>query len=656
MERKEKKILIIVSGVFLALLAIILFITMQSRDNMINNGGRYKGTDPNLGDDAPVCTSWVRDASIIKVASLSDVDCQIYGSVTPNDSTGESNFATSYCMTSQTDDCSALGDNIDTCYYVDRYTRTCNISTDAELMCYQKTYNGSAQLIAECNNCTLTSVTSDSGSTTASDTNVYAVLTGTYAITAQANEGHRFSNNQVIRYCEAMIRNTQSCCYLNGTEYVYGETADTNCVSQHDTEAICLARNNLSKVDHIEGNKTIAIAADIGTVLGGYQAYDENNNLVNVDWTISSGTGATLGCDGTNPTCSVTYAHQGAGSCGANEKQVVLTATSKDGTAVNLTVNVYHYCRWTESTGLWEKDETQATRDDRKITTGCYAYEGLYQENGKYYYTSRYERCCGCGGGDTPATYCYIKRGNGTDNEYCYNTAAICEGQGFSEKINSSTCNETAQCYQKPDGTYVTGKYSGQPGYTPVGATCPSTPAEACYVKRGNGEDNTYCYGSASTCSGFTEVVSGITNASDCKENIQCYLRLGDNTYVMGKYDGQAGYEPYGNTCPNSNCYINKTGAENQYVIASENPGEGWEEYNDVCEEAPACYLRRSDNKYVTGKYAGRDEYELYGDICPTPVPTTDLDVATIIYIGMGVLALAGAGFVIYANKKKINK
>ena len=76
----------------------------------------------------------------------------------------------------------------------------------------------------------------------------------------------------------------------------------------------------------------------------------------------------------------------------------------------------------------------------------------------------------------TPAVdeKCYIKRGNGTDNMYCYGTKEKCST--YEDEImgkNATDCTEDTACYKKTDGTYVTGKYDGQTGYTYAGSMCP---------------------------------------------------------------------------------------------------------------------------------------------------------------------------------------
>lgn len=60
MEFKDKKILIIISGLFLYVIAFIIFIILKSKDEMISNMGRYKGeyqlNNENLGNEI-ICYS-----------------------------------------------------------------------------------------------------------------------------------------------------------------------------------------------------------------------------------------------------------------------------------------------------------------------------------------------------------------------------------------------------------------------------------------------------------------------------------------------------------------------------------------------------------------------------------------------------------------------
>ncbi len=83
------------------------------------------------------------------------------------------------------------------------------------------------------------------------------------------------------------------------------------------------------------------------------------------------------------------------------------------------------------------------------------------------------------------------------------------------------------------------------------------TAEEYCYVKRGNGTNNEYCFGNTDTsCVGYSEVVSGRTRET-CTEDIACYQKT-DGTYTVGKFDGQFGYQYFGTICPA--CYEDANG------------------------------------------------------------------------------------------------
>lgn len=79
-----------------------------------------------------------------------------------------------------------------------------------------------------------------------------------------------------------------------------------------------------------------------------------------------------------------------------------------------------------------------------------------------------------------------------------------------------------------------------------------------CYVKRGNGTDNEYCFGSSTYCqkSGYTELDRN-KDSYNCGEQSACYKSIADNKYVAGRYSNQSGYEYVGSSCPSPACYKN---------------------------------------------------------------------------------------------------
>ena len=196
----------------------------------------------------------------------------------------------------------------------------------------------------------------------------------------------------------------------------------------------------------------------------------------------------------------------------------------------NYNVKVYSYCAWLlvdSNKGPFSSDEyakMQGTRDSMKYVQGCDAYEGWNKRSDGWYYVNHYNRCCGSGSDNPPSTpteskACYVKRGSDTPNTYCYGTQTSC--QGYNEIVSNVTsvndCTEKSACYQKSDGTYVTGEYSGQSGYKYIGTTCPTSPevTNACY-KNANGE---YKWGDYSKDSNYT-LVTNITNENNCKNTV----------------------------------------------------------------------------------------------------------------------------------------
>ena len=73
--------------------------------------------------------------------------------------------------------------------------------------------------------------------------------------------------------------------------------------------------------------------------------------------------------------------------------------------------------------------------------------------------------------------YCYIKKVDGKENDYCYGDNNYCFD--FSEILaekTKDTCYEDAACYLDSSKLYVMGKYSNRAGYQYYGTRCP-----ACY-------------------------------------------------------------------------------------------------------------------------------------------------------------------------------
>ncbi len=78
---------------------------------------------------------------------------------------------------------------------------------------------------------------------------------------------------------------------------------------------------------------------------------------------------------------------------------------------------------------------------------------------------------------------CYVKHEKDGFNTYCYGDNTTCpDYEETIEGRNKDTCDEELACFQKQDGSFVTGKYSNQNEYQYFGMMCP-----ACYEKN-NGD------------------------------------------------------------------------------------------------------------------------------------------------------------------------
>ena len=487
-------------------------------------------------------------------------------------------------------------------------------------------------------------------------------------------------------------------------------------VDSSKSSMFTISINENPVLETIEGNNIIAIAEDIGTVIGNYSSKDQNKEYIKVDWG-ANGSGAIVTDCSNKTSCRVSFTHQGVN--GTNPKITTSTITALNGnTTKTYDVKVYSYCAWNlvdSNKGPYSNSQyleitgISGTRDAMKYKTGCEAYDGWNLRSDGWYYTSHYNRCCGSGSTIEPEkSACYVKRGSGVPNTYCYGTSTTCAG--YNEKIDnitsSSSCNEASSCYKDSNGNYVIGKYSGQSGYTLVGDTCPSTPKSFCYANASNINDATSviwttqssaqhpylisgvskdnCKASAcyvnndktdykwatSAPNGYTKV-NDILSSSLCKpEESACYQDSKGN-YVWGKYASFDGYTKISsikdeNTCvtptPTMACYQNGF----DYIWTSTKPSGYTKVENvttpDTCkkEELPACYIH--DNKYVWGKYENISNYKLVPTInnandCVNSiildVPKTSSNVEIIIYILVTIFGITGAGIVIWTKNKK---
>lgn len=189
MDIKDKKILAVVSGAFLSVLVFILFLTLQSRDNMLSNNVDYKGI--RLGD----ACSWIED----------DTEWRSSSSGCSEEAPTGSTEGDTYCQVigqeNSTSGCLGVSNgSISTapCYQVRITHKSC--PSLATLNCPPLTYNGESQTYASCTNCTINGALSLSSVSLSS---VGPVVSQT--ITATANSGSLFANGTNTDTCEAGI-------------------------------------------------------------------------------------------------------------------------------------------------------------------------------------------------------------------------------------------------------------------------------------------------------------------------------------------------------------------------------------------------------------------------------------------------------------------
>ena len=137
------------------------------------------------------------------------------------------------------------------------------------------------------------------------------------------------------------------------------------------------------------------------------------------------------------------------------------------------------------------KDEKASIKIDRVIKASGKCYIPNCRE-----YMCQSDTCCQCqycymgttcygcaegwvfGRNGCELKKCYVKRGNGTENEYYFGVSS----DVFPEEVpvdSEDKCDEQSLCYKVlKDNRYVFGKYAGQQGYEYVGTECPSP---ACY-------------------------------------------------------------------------------------------------------------------------------------------------------------------------------
>ena len=148
-----------------------------------------------------------------------------------------------------------------------------------------------------------------------------------------------------------------------------------------------------------------------------------------------------------------------------------------------------------------------------------------------------------------------------------------------------------------------------------------------------------------------------------------CYKNGTDVIWVPGGTDVPAGYTKTANsecettpppTYSDNQCYVHKkSDGSVEYVWGTYSSSD----YSPIdieqkyCLTSKYCYMNTKDEKYYNGDYSMNNDYILVSDDnCKiVPAPKTAVNVNTMVYIGMIVLAFAGIGLIYYGNYKRKN-
>lgn len=631
MEKKDKTILAIASGVFLMVLAFMLFVTFQSRDNLMNSAGRYNGGGIKLGD--AVCTWRPSEQSPRVVESLGDCTatepapelngtyCKLIETITGDQATGVCPEGVTTCYSVQNQTCYAPAATL-TCPNVRvNETATCTLSGCTQTTCVitggATPANPGIAQVASVTTDTVTVRGISSGSTT-----ITAIVNGesiSASITVEPVASNKITSISlsgcpssieigaapVTRTCTPVVSPTDhddviewsssntAVATINAT----GETGRIYALQAGRTTITACSQADSSVCDSKEVTVTVNPNCAISAVnVSGFQ-HMSFSEIEEVRFDITGngglcGTQVDLQLNGFTANSGLETSAGVADPYHPSKKDctngTIKGCIKNDGTKCSETISITLMPDWTGP--VTQPDVSEELHSRNKIAANQQgkdtAYENCVQNSDGLTYTcDRYTRGCGGSSGGGESTHCYIKRGNGTENEYCKGTASQCSG--FTETINSTSCTEEDKCYLKSsDNTYVTGKYSGQEGYVEQEGECP-TEEQACYKKAN-----------------------------------------GDYEWTTSALAGQ-----------------------NAILIASAASPS-------ACE--PACYLDNG-NSYDWGLHADDPNYTLVTGInsaaaCKpeTPdIPSTAANIATIMYIAVAAFTTIGAGFITYTSLKK---
>lgn len=254
------------------------------------------------------------------------------------------------------------------------------------------------------------------------------------------------SRNMLNTKCEKCTGNTIS---VDGKKC---EPCDPGTANDDHTE--CLTdEESIKSIKFTEGPTTVGAM--------GKQSFTYAVD-VKARWSVSGEATAGAGCNSLSKTCEVIF----QGGCSKSQKSATITATANKKSVTKKVKIMSYNDYWTNVTNEYGpvNDAFLKSREQMKTSFGCYAFENMRKRSDGLYYTA-YTRCCDAGP-SVANSKCYYKKGNGTDNEYCYGTSSECAKSGYSKRtdLGSDTCGEDDKCYIK-DGQHVVGKFEGQNGY-----------------------------------------------------------------------------------------------------------------------------------------------------------------------------------------------
>ena len=657
MEKKDKKILILISGAFLAVIVFMVFLALNSVNNIMDNTARVIGTEPwadeidepNLGDtnDERGTYSGCHDFNPWTKSGGQSVSTQ------PGNGSAEPTSSTSGTWYTQTvDDSKSCGEynspglNPDAnCYLLQSWSRTCKqynyTSCNAGYYLNSNAYCEENKVSVSC-----TMIVDNTFECTASVTHKKDgksfewSISGAmnYSVTESFNDGGMFIEHIIIdpRVGEVNVlvtydgRSKSTSFVVEASGSAEGETTCSGGYYYDDTADDCL-----------ECNK-------------GYYCPGGDKNPSQKECpkgTYSDEVGASS-CK----SCPVGYTTNGTNSKDVTDCKVCDTGYENiNGKCVSKCTDKQHFyngqCYDNDKCNI-EKIET-----DSKVVS---IHSNGEADDNSYYTVAVLVSGDGCPG---------FVVNNSTNNGTIYQNSSVnitstkqsytfkvypikpCTSSTATSKLNlngnskSTTVNvikkdwtSQTSCY-RPTGTvytsstdadkdgvnvYYTGKNADttncKDGYTTKwtrGGCSPSNPGTSGYACYSNGTNYTWA---TSAPSGYTKVTS-ILSESLCKpETPACYTN--GTLYKWGKYASVSGWVLVSSIKEEAKCndptsgYACYKNSNDEYLWTNEEPPAGYEAITSITtalacakEEEPACYLYNGDLYW--GKYSKNSGYVL---------------------------------------------